>query len=115
MARPTKAKRPRSTKDPLAEYEEKRDFARTAEPKAKRGRGQGSRFVVQKHAARRLHYDLRLELDRVLKSWAITRGPSLVAREKRLAGQTEDHPTAYFRFEGHIPRGENCRREPHQL
>src|SRR5260221_4116174 len=106
MARPTKAKRPRSTKDPLAEYEEKRDFERRAEPRPKRGRAQGSRFVVQKHAARRLHYDLRLELDGVLKSWAITRGPSLVAGEKRLAVQTEDHPIAYLDFEGNIPRGE---------
>src|SRR6266481_3362220 len=91
MARPTKTKRPRSAGDPLAEYQEKRDFARTAVPK---------------HAARRLHYDLRLELGGVLKSWAITRGPSLVAGEKRLAVQTEDHPIAYLDFEGNIPRGE---------
>jgi len=90
----------------LADYEQKRDFARTAEPKPGRGRGGGSQFVVQKHAARRLHYDLRLELDGVLKSWAITRGPSLVAGEKRLAVQTEDHPIAYLDFEGNIPRGE---------
>jgi len=106
MARPIKTKRPRSAGDPLAEYQEKRDFARTAEPKPKRGRGHGSQFVVQKHAARRLHYDLRLEFGRVLKSWAITRGPSLVAGEKRLAVQTEDHPIAYLDFEGNIPRGE---------
>src|SRR5882724_3552433 len=106
MAKPTKASQPRSARDPLAEYQEKRDFERTAEPKPKRGGGQGSRFVVQKHAARRLHYDLRLELDGVLKSWAITRGPSLVAGEKRLAVQTEDHPIAYLDFEGNIPRGE---------
>src|SRR6267143_2072790 len=103
MARPTKTKRPRSAGDPLAEYQEKRDFARTAEPKPKRGRGHGSQFVVQKHAARRLHYDLRLELGGVLKSWAITRGPSLDPREKRLAVQTEDHPLEYGEFEGVIP------------
>src|SRR5690242_20912083 len=106
MARPTKAKRPRSAKDPLAEYQEKRDFARTAEPKPKRGRGQGSQFVVQMHAARRLHYDLRLELDGVLKSWAVPNGPSLIADKKRLAVQTEDHPMQYLEFEGNIPKGE---------
>src|SRR5256885_13378998 len=106
MAKPIKASQPRSARDPLAEYQEKRDFERTAEPKPKRGGGQGSRFVVQKHAARRLHYDLRLELDGVLKSWAITRGPSLVAGEKRLAVEVEDHPIEYQNFEGTIPRGE---------
>src|SRR5438132_7327886 len=106
MARPTKTRRPRSAGDPLAEYQEKRDFARTAEPKPKRGRGQGSQFVVQKHAARRLHYDLRLELGGVMKSWAITRGPSLVAGEKPLAVHVEDHPIEYNAFEGTIPPGE---------
>lgn len=101
--------------DPLSAYREKRDFARTREPKPLVGKKQatparkrkkGLRFVVQKHAARRLHYDLRLELDGVLKSWAITRGPSLVPQTKRLAVRTEDHPIKYLDFEGVIPKGE---------
>src|SRR5712671_371632 len=132
-ARP-KAAKAKARKGALGEYTHKRDFALTPEPKpeppssppprkvgkAKRAppppylapqAGEGrevaaSAFVVQKHAARRLHYDLRLELDGVLKSWAVTRGPSLTLGEKRLAVRTEDHPIEYLDFEGNIPKGE---------
>jgi bifunctional non-homologous end joining protein LigD len=90
----------------LTEYASKRDFARTPEPQAQAAASGAGEFVVQKHAARRLHYDLRLELDGVLKSWAVTRGPSLTVGEKRLAVRTEDHPIEYLNFEGNIPRGE---------
>jgi bifunctional non-homologous end joining protein LigD len=92
--------------DPLKSYRAKRNFARTAEPKPNLGTGEGWRFVVQKHDARRLHYDLRLELDGVLLSWAVPQGPSLVSAEKRLAVRTEDHPLKYLEFEGAIPKGE---------
>lgn len=88
----------------LAPYRRKRDFSRTPEPDAA-PLVAGARYVIQQHAARRLHYDLRLELDGVLKSWALTRGPSLVVGEKRLAMRTEDHPLAYACFEGVIPAG----------
>jgi bifunctional non-homologous end joining protein LigD len=101
----------------LDEYDRKRNFRRTPEPRGKNrkratARGGASaapparQFVVQQHAARRLHWDFRLELDGVLKSWAIPKGPSLVAGERRMAAQTEDHPLEYAGFEGVIPKGE---------
>src|SRR5688572_16070244 len=96
----------RAAADSLAEYRRKRDFARTAEPSGKVVKRRGDSFVVQKHDATRLHYDFRLELDGVLKSWAVTKGPSLVPGEKRLAVHTEDHPLEYGGFEGTIPKGE---------
>jgi bifunctional non-homologous end joining protein LigD len=94
---------------PLATYNEKRDFAKTAEPP---GGPVGTRsefpllFMIQKHDATRLHFDLRLELDGVLKSWAVPNGPSLNPADKRLAVRTEDHPMGYASFEGTIPKGE---------
>src|SRR5271166_3743578 len=95
-------------KKALATYREKRDFSKTAEPSGERVVASSSRlrFVVQKHAARRLHYDLRRELDGVFKSWAVTRGPSDDPADKRLAVEVEDHPLDYGDFEGTIPSGE---------
>jgi bifunctional non-homologous end joining protein LigD len=98
----------------LKTYRSKRRFDVTAEPRGsavnkrtnKRTKTRGHAFVIQKHAATRLHYDLRLELDGVMKSWAVTRGPSLVPGEKRLAVEVEDHPLEYNKFEGTIPKGE---------
>src|SRR5664280_172411 len=90
----------------LKTYRAKRKFGVTAEPKGKVARRQGHAFVIQKHAARRLHYDLRLELDGVFKSWAVTRGPSLDPADKRLAVEVEDHPLDYGDFEGTIPQGQ---------
>ncbi len=92
--------------DPLDKYNAKRDFSKTAEPAGKAGKGAGNVFMVQKHDATRLHWDLRLEADGVLKSWAVTRGPSLNPDDKRLSVRTEDHPLSYATFEGTIPAKE---------
>ena len=106
MATKARSKAKTRADDLLAEYNRKRDFDRTAEPRGEIGTGTGDRFLVQKHDATRLHWDLRLEVDGVLKSWAVTKGPSTDPDIKRLAVRTEDHPLSYGRFEGIIPKGE---------
>ncbi len=96
-----------STRAKLATYLSKRDFTKTREPSGKKVvKASGHSYLIQKHAASRLHYDFRLQLDGVLKSWAVTKGPSLNPADKRLAVHVEDHPLDYGSFEGTIPQGQ---------
>jgi bifunctional non-homologous end joining protein LigD len=92
--------------DSLERYREKRDFNKTQEPGGELGKTKGFHYLIQKHDATRLHYDFRLELDGVLKSWAVTKGPSLDPADRRLAVEVEDHPVKYGSFEGTIPAGQ---------
>lgn len=90
----------------LDRYLAKRDLSKSGEPAGGRRRGKGDRFVIQRHEARRLHFDFRLQVGDVLVSWAVPKGPSLNPADKRLAVQTEDHPLDYAEFEGRIPKRE---------
>jgi DNA ligase D-like protein (predicted 3'-phosphoesterase) len=90
----------------LKEYWKKRNLEKTAEPKGEVEMSEGNIYVIQKHAATHLHYDLRLEMDGVLKSWAIPKEPPIIPGVRRLAVQVEDHPIDYANFEGTIPEGE---------
>jgi DNA ligase D-like protein (predicted 3'-phosphoesterase) len=90
----------------LKTYAKRRDLKRSKEPAAKVGKGKSHIFVIQKHDASRLHYDFRLEIDGVLVSWAVPKGPSTNPADKRLAVRTDDHPMGYAKFEGIIPEGE---------
>src|SRR5437867_11929685 len=111
MAAPSEALKEAMAARSLTTYRKKRNFRRTPEPGgrrggAKKGRGKKPVFVIQKPAARQMHYDLRLQVGRALKSWAVPKGPALNPHDKRMAAEVADHPLGYAKFEGVIPKGE---------